>query len=196
MPPLARYERLGDLVDVVGQRDDESDAAISALLALPHDDEMVVPVVLVGLRRLLLLCRGSRRALLDDLVSEVAIAIGELRHVRPLTHRRRLAYVIVDRARDRQRAGLRRQRGWYPIDGHEMAGAPVTSTCVVEDEALDRVVVASVRARVAASEDPGLCRSWNSLVELVDLPRRSQAERDRWKYIRRRLGAHLTPDAA
>jgi hypothetical protein len=195
-PVLACHETLGDLAAVIGRFDGKSDDVIAALLTMPLDDELVTPVLLAGLRRLLFLCRGSRRELLDDLIVESAIAIAELRRVRPLTFRRRLAYVIVDRARDRQRASLRRDRSWLPIDALSIGEVLPTRTSDVEDDVLDRVRLGVVREQVVASGDSGLRRSWNSLIELVDTPRSSQAERDRWKYIRRRLSDYLDPDAA
>jgi hypothetical protein len=195
-PALAAYRSLGEVMRGVGRLDGNSDVVIGALLAMPVDDELVAPVLLCGLRRLLFLCRGSRRELLDDLLGEVAVAIGELRRVRPLTYTRRLGYVIVDRARDRQRAALRRQGAWHPIDPLDIAQRLLSDAGAVEDEALDRVRLGVIREQVAACGDVGLARSWNSLVELVDAPRGSRAERDRWKYIRRRLTEHFAPDAA
>jgi hypothetical protein len=193
---LATYRSLGEVIAAIGRLDGSSDAAVGALLSMPLDDELVAPVVLAGVRRLLFLCRGGRRELLDDLVAEVAIAIGELRRVRPLAYKRRLAYVIVDRARDRQRAALKRDSTWRPVDALSIADRLLTPIHDIEDEALDRVRLGVLREQVAAAGDAGLARSWNSLVELVDTPRTSQTERDRWKYIRRRIASHLGPDAA
>jgi len=195
-PALVEYRSLGDVAAAVGRVDGESDQVIGTLLGMPLDDELVAPVLMVGLQRLLFLCRGGRRELLDDLVGEVAIAIGELRRARPLAYRRRLAYVIVDRARDRQRAALKRERAWWPVDALEISRRQVTDDVDVEDEVVDRLRLGAIRSQIAASGDAALARSWNSLVELVDAPRRSRAERDRWKYIRRRLTDHLGPDAA
>lgn len=195
-PVLGGFGSLGEIVAALGRLDSESDAVISELLARPLDDDLVAPVLLAGLRRLLFLCRGTRRELLDDLVGEVAIVIGELRRVRPLSHRRRLGYVIVDRARDRQRAALKREGGWRSIDPLDVADRLLTEATAVEDEALGRVRLGDLRDQVAASGDRGLCRSWNSLVDLVDAPRSARVDQYRWKYVRRRLLDHLGPDAA
>ena len=195
-PALVEFRTLADVATAISQIDSRSDVVIEALLAMPLDDDLVAPVVLAGLRRLLFLCRGSRRELLDDLVVELAIAIGELRRVRPLNYRRRLVYVLVDRARDRQRASLRRECSYWPVDAHSFADVAEASPSSVEDEVLDRLRLGVVRERVAVSGDIGLRRSWNSLVELVDAPRQTRPQRDRWKYVRRRLGDYLGPDAA
>lgn len=193
---LAGHATFGRLATSIARLDRGSDDVVAALLAMPLDDQLVTPVILAGLRRLLFLCRGAQRDLLEDLIVEAAIAIGELRRVRPLTFRRRLGFVIVDRARDRQRASLRRDLSWLPVDALSVSESMTTPQSVVEDEVIDRMRLDVVRAQVAASGDSSLRRSWNSLVQLVDAPRSSQAERDRWKYVRRRLADYLGPDAA
>ena len=193
---LAAYATLADIEAAIGRLDEESDVVIGALLAMPLHDPMVAPVLLAGLRRLIFLCRGRDRRLLDDLVTEVAISIGEFRRARPVGSRRRLGYVIVDRGRDRQRASLRREMACRSIDPLTVAESVPAAIPLVEESVIDRLRVGVLREQVAASGDQSLARSWNSLVELVDEPRLSQAERDRWKYIRRRLAGYLSPDAA
>lgn len=195
-PALVEFRTLADVATAISQVDSRSDRVIEALLAMPFDDDLVAQVLLAGLRRLLFLCRGSRRELLDDLVVEVAIAIGELRRVRPLNYRRHLAYVLVDRARDRQRASLRRQSSCWPVDAQSFSEVAEEREWTLEDQVLDRLRLRIVREQVAASGDNGLRRSWNSLVELIEAPRGTRPERDRWKYVRRRLGDYLGPDAA
>lgn len=193
---LSEYASLADVEEAIGPLDDESDDVVSALLAMPLDDPLVTPVLVAGLRRLIFLCRGRDRTLLNDLVTEVAIAIGELRRVRPARTDRRLGYVILDRGRDRQRAALRRQLSWRPVDPLMVAETVPAPWTGIEESVIDRVRIGVVREQIIASGDPSLARSWNSLVELIDTPRRSQGERDRWKYIRRRLAGYLDPDAA
>lgn len=106
------------------------------------------------------------------------------------------AYVIVDRARDRQRAGLKRERAVVPFGALYVAERLLTEPGSVEDEAIDRAELAGLRQQVATSRDPRLRRSWNSLIELSDAPRDSRVDRDRWKYVRTRLAGHFAPDAA
>ena len=195
LPSLTRYTSIAELEDAIGRVNEESDAVIDRLLGLPADDPLVTPVLLAGLRPLLFLCRGRDRALLNELVTEVAIVIGEMRRVRSVTQRR-LAYVIVDRARDRQRAGLRREFACRSIDPLTVAEALPDKRPGVDEIVAERLRLDVLRQQVAATGDAGLARSWNSLIELVDAPRLSQAERDRWKYIRRRLSGAFGPDAA
>ena len=65
------------------------------------------------------------------------------------------------------------------------------------DDVVDtRLRLRTLRSQVAASGDPALVRSWNTLVELVGTPRDTAADRYRWKYVRRRLNQRLDPDAA
>ena len=122
----------------IGRLDNESDEVLDALLSLPPHDPLVTPVVLAGLRRLIFLCRGRDRDLLNDLTTEVAIAIGELRRVRPTRTNRRLGYVIVDRARDRQRAALRRQLSCPIFDPSVVAETVATSGPDVDDVVAER----------------------------------------------------------
>ena len=192
---LSGYLSFADLESAIGGVDDESDAVIDGLLGMPAADPLVATVLLAGLRPLVFLCRGRDRALLNELVTEVAIVIGEMRRVRPVTQRR-LAYVIVDRARDRQRAGLRREFACRSIDPLTVAESMADDRAAVDEVVVERLRLDVLRGQVAASGDVSLARSWNSLIELVDAPRLSQAERDRWKYIRRRLSGALGPDAA
>ena len=195
-PRLFGCADLAELALSISRLDNESDEVLGALLSLPPDDPLVTPVILAGLRRLIFLCRGRDRDLLNDLTTEVAIAIGELRRVRTTSTNRRLGYVIVDRARDRQRAALRRQLSRPIFDPMVVAETVADPVADVDDVVVERVRLQALRAEVEASGDPGLVRSWNTLLELVETPRSSQADRDRWKYVRRRLVQHLGPDHA
>ena len=195
-PHLARHPSLFALAESVGRLDDSSDAVLRALLARDIDDELVAPAILLGLRRLLYLCRGRDRELLNDLVTEVAIVIGEMRRGGPPTVGRRLGYVIVDRARDRQRSALRRQLGRPVVDPVVAEETLADPAPAVDELVVQRAQLAEIRTDVLESSDAGLVRSWNSLLQMVETPRSSQAERDRWKYVRRRLAQHLDPGHA
>ena len=196
LPALAAHDSMGDVATSIARLDDTSDEVLVALLSLEPDDQLVTRVILYGLRRLIFLCRGRDRELLNDLTTEVAIVIGEMRRVRPARVGRRLGYVIVDRARDRQRAALRRQLARPVFDPMVVAETVADSGPDVDEVVVERLRLQAFRRQVEVSGDPGLARSWNTLLVLMEAPRSSQAERDRWKYVRRRLVQHLDPDHA
>ncbi|MEK7422798.1 MAG: hypothetical protein AAB131_03045 [Actinomycetota bacterium] len=193
-PAIVNFELFGEVAAAISRLDDASDTVLLALLML--DDELTTPVILLGLRRLLFLCRGRDRDLLNDLTTEVAIVIGEMRRIRPTTTNRRLGYVIVDRARDRQRAALRRQSSSPIFDPKVFAETVADERPNLDDTVAVRLRLQALRAQVEACGDPALTRSWNTLLELAETPRTSQADRDRWKYVRRRLLQHLGPEHA
>ena len=195
-PALARHESLADVASAIARLDNTSDSVLEALLSLDIDDRVVTPVILLGLRRLIFLCRGRDRELLNDLTTEVAIVIGEMRRVRPARAGRRLGYVMVDRARDRQRAALRRQISRPVFDPMVVAETVADDSPDLEALVVERLRLQALRHQIEVSGDPGLARSWNTLLVLMETPRSSQAERDRWKYVRRRLVQHLDPDHA
>jgi len=193
---LAEFRELSEIVDCIERLDERSDRVLEALLSIPDGDGVSTAVVLAGLRRLMFLCRGRERDLLNDLVTEVAVAVGEMRRVRPTLGRRRLGYLIVDRARDRQRLARRRQWKTSSVDPSLVAEVVPALGPSVEEQVIERCRVEVLRAQVEASGNVALARSWNSLLDLETAPRSTQAERDRWKYVRRRLVEHLDPDAA
>ena len=195
-PRLAGFDDVAGVARAIGRLDNESDEVLGELLSLTSDDPLVTPVVLAGLSRLMLLCRGRDRDLLNDLTTEVAIVIGEMRRVRATRTNRRLGYVIVDRARDRQRAALRRQLRDPIFDPTVVAATVCEPGPEVDDVVAGRLRLLALRSQVEASGDAGLARSWNTLLDLVETPRSSQADRDRWKYVRRRLVQKLGPDHA
>ena len=195
-PSLAQHESLAHIAAAIARLDNTSDSVLEALLSLDIDDRVVTPVILLGLRRLIFLCRGRDRELLNDLTTEVAIVIGEMRRVRPARAGRRLGYVMVDRARDRQRAALRRQISRPVFDPMVVAETVADDSPDLEALVVERLRLQALRHQVEVSGDPGLARSWNTLLVLMETPRSSQAERDRWKYVRRRLVQHLDPDHA
>ena len=68
----------------------------------------------------------------------------------------------------------------------------------VERLALNRVALLEFRERLRADagRSPAAVRAWNSAVELIDVPSRSRVQLDRWKYARRQLRRHGSPDLA
>ena len=195
IPSIETCRTLADVTTQIEQLDDASDDTILALLGQPLDDQLVVPVLLAGVRRVMHQARGRNRERLNDLVTETAIVICELRRARSFTAGRRLGYVIVDRAHDRQRAREERVAR-APLSSEIATNTLVSGEPQMDDVVDTRLRLHTLRSQVAASGDPALVRSWNTLVELVGTPRDTAADRYRWKYVRRRLNERLDPDAA
>ena len=75
---LSRYRSLDELINDIRGLGDESDGALRALLNVAPFDESAVAAVIVALLPLALSrCTGSRDRV-DDLISELAIVIGEV----------------------------------------------------------------------------------------------------------------------
>lgn len=195
-PTLGQFDDLSAIADAIARLDERSDVVLHALLSVPDTDGVATAVIFAGLRHLMFLCRGRDQEQLNDLVAEVAIAIGELRRARPMLGRRRLGYLIVDRARDRRRLARRRQWAISTVDPSQVGDVLAASGPSIEEQVIQRNRLEVLRAQVEASGNPALVRSWNSLLDLEATPRSTQAERDRWKYVRRQLADHLDPDAA
>jgi hypothetical protein len=80
--PTSLATTLTDVVAPIDRLDESSDAVLTELLSFDLDDPLVVPVMLLGLRLLIVLCRRRDSVLLNDLVTEVVIVTGEMRRVR------------------------------------------------------------------------------------------------------------------
>ena len=91
----------------------------------------------------------------------------------------------------RGRVGRARPSGFAPIEPEELdrIGHRADPFAGV----LDRELLHGVRTRLERDAEAGvaLVRAWNSALELYDCEGRSEAERDRWKYVRRVLRRHL-----
>jgi hypothetical protein len=128
--------------------------------------------------------RDRDRDRCDLLLTEFALVVAEARVDRPVSVRHRLS-LLMDRSWDRVRRA--RPSGFAPVDPDEL-----DRTGLVADPfagVLDRAMLHGVRTRLDRDAEAGvaLVRAWNSALELYDREGRSEAERDRWKYVRRML---------
>ena len=136
---------------------------------------------------------GRDRDRCDLLLTEFALVVAEARVDRPVSVRHRLS-LLLDRSWDRVRRA--RPSGFAPVDPDDLdrTGAFADPFARV----LDRDLLDGVRARLERDADAGvaLVRAWNSALELYDREGRSEAERDRWKYVRRVLRRLDVDDSA
>jgi len=196
---LDEYRTLGDVAAAIAAFDDESDRVLAELLAARwQDDELVVSTILAGLQPLVRRYRANRPDLMNDLLIEATIVVCEMRRVRPTSFGRRTGYVIVDRAHDRQRHRLERAGRLRPreLDPNLASRSIICVETPMEEFVEYRLLVRDLRDRVEATGERALIRSWNTLLDLDGSSRDSQSDRDRWKYVRRRLIKRLRSDAA
>lgn len=181
---LAVYPSVEELVERVRRIGVESDVLVDDLLAVSERPEVASLVLAVAAAPLARARCGRDRDRCDLLLTEFALAVAEARVDRPVSVRHRLS-LLLDRSWDRVRRA--RPSGFAPVDPVDLdrIGAVADPFARV----LDRDLLDGVRARLERDADAGaaLVRAWNSALELYDRDGRSEAERDRWKYVRRVL---------
>ena len=191
---LAACSSAEELVGCVRRIGVESDVLVDDLLAVSERPEVASLVLAVAAAPLARARCGRDRDRCDLLLTEFALAVAEARVDRPVSVRHRLS-LLLDRSWDRVRRA--RPSGFAPVDPDDLdrIGAFADPFARV----LDRDLLDGVRARLERDADSGgvgLVRAWNSALELYDREGRSEAERDRWKYVRRVLRRLDVDDSA
>ena len=171
----------------------DSDVLVDDLLAVVERVEVATLVLEVAAVPLARSRCGRDRERFELLLTELAVVIAEARIDPPVSVRHRLS-LLLDRAWDRVRRA--RPAGFTPAD------PDVLDRVACDDDGfagvLDRFVLDDVRARLERDGEVGvgLVRAWNSALELYDVEGRTEAERDRWKYVRRVLRRLDVDDSA
>ena len=196
-PRLAGHASAAAMASTVRAIGRDSDAVVDALLAVTERRELadcIIVAATVGLVR----ARCKRGPIPpEDLLAEVAISVAEYRRDGAPSTERHLINVMLDRAWDRVRAPYQRSQGMTVVVSDHVERLAFED-CDVERLALNRVAVAEFRRRLRAdlASSPAAVRAWNSAVELVDVPRKSRVQLDRWKYARSQLRRHGSSDMA
>lgn len=190
---LSRCPSTAEMVARVRRIGVESDVLVDDLLAVGERVDVATLVLAVAAAPLARARCGRDRDRCDLLLTEFALVVAEARIDRPVSVRHRLS-LLLDRSWDRVRRA--RPSGFAPVDPDEL-----DRTGVVADpfaRVIDRDLLEGVRARLDRDVDAGvaLVRAWNSALELYDREGRSEAERDRWKYVRRVLRRLDVDDSA
>lgn len=190
---LAACSSAEELVARVRRIGVESDVLVDDLLAVRDLPEVATLVLAVAAAPLARARCGRDRDRCDLLLTEFALAVSQARVDRPMSVRHRLS-LLLDRSWDRVRRA--RPPGFAPVDPDELDRAGVVADPYAR--VLDRDLLHGVRARLKRDADAGvaLVRAWNSALELYDREGRSEAERDRWKYVRRVLRRLDVDDSA
>lgn len=175
----------------------DSDEVVDALLSVSDHRELadcIIVAAMVGLVR-----ARCRRGPIppEELLAEVAISVAETRRDGVPATNRHLMNVMLDRAWDRARAPQQRPQGMTVV-ASDLVERLAVEDGDVERVVLNRVALAHFRDQLRADEEcsPAAVRAWNSAVELIDIPRKSRVQLDRWKYARQQLRRHGSPDLA
>jgi hypothetical protein len=188
--PIRDCDSIGDLVAAVRQLDTRSDQLLLALIEGPARKDPVASSVIVSALVPLVLRRcGGKRELINEFVGELALVIAEVPIEALRQSSRRVGGVLLDRAWDEVRGPLRRPDRSVPVDPGDLFDRLSSETTSVEDEVLDRLMPAAVRAQVCAvgATRPCVVEAWNTAIELFDHERRTPTETRRWFYVRRLL---------
>ena len=175
----------------------DSDQVVDALLSVSEHRELADCIIVASMVGLVRSRCGRGPIPPEDLLAEVAISVAETRRDGVPATDRHLINVMLDRAWDRVRAPHQRSRG-----ANVVASDLVERLAVEDGDAermvLNRVALAHFRDQLRADEEcsPAAVRAWNSAVELIDVPRKSRVQLDRWKYARQQLRRHGSPDLA
>jgi hypothetical protein len=190
---LSRCPSTEEMVALVRRIGVESDVLVDDLLAVGERVDVATLVLAVAAAPLARARCGRDRDRCDLLLTEFALVVAEARVDRPVSVRHRLS-LLLDRSWDRVRRA--RPSGFAPIDPDDL-----DRTGLVADPfagVLDREMLHGVRTQLERDGEAGvaLVRAWNSALELYDREGRSEAERDRWKYVRRVLRRLDVDDSA
>lgn len=190
---LSRCPSMAEVVALVRRIGVESDVLVDDLLAVGERVDVATLVLAVAAAPLARARCGRDSDRCELLLTEFALVVAEARVDRPVSVRHRLS-LLLDRSWDRVRRA--RPSGFAPVDPEELS-----RTGLVADpfaRVLDRDLLDGVRTRLERDAEAGvaLVRAWNSALELYDRDGRSEAERDRWKYVRRVLRRLDVDDSA
>lgn len=186
---------VGHAVGAVRRVGVRSDAVLAELLRAP-DDQLVGLVVVEALVPMLKCRARGDRELLDDLITELLVVFDDLRQGRCRPRCSHLANFLMDTAWDRCRRDRRSSEVIAPVDITDVIPLIPARDPGPERSAVNRAAVVEFDRRVqrSAQQDPVLERSWRDALRLVDHPRSTAADQDRWRYVRKVLRRYANAD--
>jgi hypothetical protein len=198
LAPFAGLATVGEVISLIRNCDDRSDALMEALIGFGPDDRLASEVVLAALLRLHAgRCSGSTERV-DTFACELAIALGEAwRGEVRRTPSRRWVNALGDRAWGRVRTAAVKHRHVEHVSFDPAAATWASAGSGWDDGVVASVAVEQFETVLAAGEAevaPEVVRAWRTATALWDREGRSQTERNRWQHARRVLRRHVTPD--
>jgi len=183
------YVDLVDVVRDVRRLDARSDGVLAALVRRSPTDEWVASLVVVALLPLALARCRKGRAQVDELIGELAIAIGEAAIEGLEPSQRRVANCLLDRAWGRVRRPARRAHHPAVCDPRDLEWMIVDDRHDPADVAVQRADFDRTARWLAAADGAhrSTVRAWNTAVSLAETDERSPQDRARLKYARRVL---------
>lgn len=187
---------LRHLVATIRRVGPDSDRMIRLVLGDGSHRSVAEEVVIVALIPMLRhRCRLDRREI-EEVLAELAIAVGEMARDGAPDTERALANLLLDRAWKTHRKAERHRTAYVPFDPLKLDFVPVCSVDAPDDAVLDRVVLSEFRDRLASNPvaNRSAVNSWNAALRLVDKEHRTSSERSRWKYVRKELRRRAAAD--
>jgi len=174
----------------------ESDRMIRLVLGDRSHRSVAEEVVIVALIPMLRhRCRLDRREI-EEVLTELAIVVGEMARDGVPDTERPLANLLLDRAWKAHRKAERHRSAYVPFDPLKLDFVPVCSVEAPDEAVLDRVALVEFRDRLASNPvaNRSAVNSWNAALRLADKEHRTSSERSRWKYVRKELRRRAAAD--
>jgi hypothetical protein len=187
---------LNDLVATIRAVGPESDRMVRLVLGDRSHRSVGEEIVIVALIPMLRhRCRLDRREI-EEVLTELAIVVGEMARDGVPETERPLANLLLDRAWKAHRKAERHRMAYVPFDPLKLDFVPVCSVEAPDDAVLDRVALVEFRDRLASNPvaNRSAVNSWNAALCLADKEHRTSSERSRWKYVRKELRRRATAD--
>ena len=147
-------------------------------------DPLAGKVILAALGPLAIARCGGERVMVDELLGELAIVIGEIWDGGLGASRRRIANRLLDRAWGRIRLVSRRRQLGFSCDPALIAVKVRDRSPDPADVAVERVAIDGLIEVLSSPLHTTLAKAWNVAVALADKPGRTPSEQSRLKYAR------------
>lgn len=193
---------LAQVAETIRRVGHPSDAVLRKLVVVDDHRDLATLTIMVGLMPMVLRRGVGERNVVDELLSELALVIGNAKTVGFQRDSARLAGVLVDRAADRLRWERRRPTEEVLVGPDRPVWRRPSACPGPEELVVERVYFEDVRRMLWRSGPKGksLVRCWDVAVALaprwLDRPALAGQPREHYKHAVERLRAHGLPEQA